>query len=101
MNDSDNVKMTINIGGEHIRLTVAFNSQDLVREAEKAATQLFDEWRRKWPSRSDKEVMAMVAYQFAYFYRKLLIMHADAADIAQTCNHRLSDLLALDYSSGI
>ncbi|ROT03845.1 cell division protein ZapA [Muribaculaceae bacterium Isolate-037 (Harlan)] len=101
MNDSDNVKMTINIGGEHIRLTVAFNSQDIVRDAEKAATQLFDEWRRKWPSRSDKEVMAMVAYQFAYFYRKLLIMHADAADIAQTCNHRLSDLLALDYSSGI
>lgn len=47
MNDSDNVKMTINIGGEHIRLTVAFNSQDIVRDAEKAATQLFDEWRRK------------------------------------------------------
>lgn len=99
MNGSDEVKMTINIGGEHIGLTVAFNSQDLVRDAEKSAARLFEEWRSKWPSRSDKEVMAMVAYQFAYLYRKLLEVHYEAADMANICNDRIASLLD-DKSSG-
>lgn len=94
MNDSDNVKMTIHIGGEHIPLTVPFNRQDAVRDAEKAVAQLFDNWRSKWPSRSDKEIMAMVAYQFASFYQELLGRHEKAAEIALQCDQRLSDIIA-------
>ena len=47
MSESEKVKMTINIGGEHLQLSVDFNRQDNVREAEKAASGLFETWRRK------------------------------------------------------
>ena len=94
MNDSDNVKMTINIGGEHIQLSVPFNRQDAVRDAEKAVAQLFDNWRKKWPSRSDKEIMAMIAYQFASFYQELLERHEKAAEIAMECDTRLASIIS-------
>lgn len=93
MNDSDNVKMTINIGGEMIGLTVPFNRQDVVRDAEKAASQLYKNWCSKWPKRSDKEIMAMVAYQFAFYYQELLSRYNQAAEIARQCDDRLSNLL--------
>lgn len=94
MNDSDNVKMTINIGGEHIGLTVPFTRQEAVREAEKAVAQIYNTWRVKWPSRSDKEVMAMVAYQFASFYIELLERQTKAAEIATLCGDALDDIIA-------
>ena len=74
MNDSDNVKMTINIGGEHIQLSVPFNRQDAVRDAEKAVAQLFDNWRKKWPSRSER--------------------HEKAAEIAMECDTRLASIIS-------
>ena len=89
MTDSDNIKMTINIGGEHLKLTVPFQRQDSVRDAEKAVQQLFDAWRAKWPSRSDKEILAMVAYQFASFYQELLARQEVAAAIVADCKRML------------
>ena len=100
MNDSENVKMTINIGGEHIQLSVPFNRQDAVRDAEKASAQLFDNWRKKWPSRSDKEILAMVAYQFAYYYHEMLSRYEDASGIAEKCNDKISEMISR-FSSGI
>ena len=38
MNETDKVEMTIHIGGEHIRLSVAFDRQNAVRDAEKQPT---------------------------------------------------------------
>ena len=93
MNDSDNVKMTIKIGGEHLQLSVPFERQDTVREAEKSAAHLYDTWRRKWPSRSDKEILAMIAYQFASYYVELLARYETAVDAALQCNQRLSELI--------
>lgn len=93
MNDSDNIKMTINIGGEHLQLSVPFNRQDIVRDAEKSAATLYDSWRRKWPSRSDKEILAMIAYQFASYYVELLARYENAADLADKCNRRLSEII--------
>lgn len=93
MNDADKVKMTINIGGEHIQLSVDFNKQDAVRKAEKAAADLFDLWRARWAKRTDKEILAMVAYQFAFYYEDLVSRVEDAANIAEECDARLSRLI--------
>lgn len=99
MNDDDKVKMTINIGGEHILLSVAFNRQETVRDAEKAADDLFQNWRKKWPSRSDKEILAMVAYQFASFYQELLARVESAAVTAEETDRILSKILDNDRDS--
>ncbi|MDE6143664.1 MAG: cell division protein ZapA [Muribaculaceae bacterium] len=93
MNDSDKVKMTIKIGGEHLQLSVAFNRQDAVRDAEKAAASLYDTWRSRWPSRSDKEILAMVAYQFASYYQELLSRLEDAAATVAETDARLSAII--------
>lgn len=98
MKNTDNVKMTINIGGEHLQLSVPFNRQDAVRDAEKAVAQLFDNWRLKWPARSDKEILAMIAYQFASFYQELLERHQKASEIAEDCNRRLEAMLKLPHA---
>lgn len=98
MTDSDNIKMTINIGGEHLKLTVPFSRQDAVRDAEKAVSQLFEAWRAKWPSRSDKEILAMVAYQFASFYQELLARQEAAAAIVGECSELLDSLKAGETS---
>ncbi len=93
MKNSDKVKMTLNIGGEHIPLTVPFDQQDAIRDAEKAVSQIYNHWRLKWPSRSEKEVMAMVAFQFASNYQELLTIQEDGARIASLCKDRVSALL--------
>ena len=92
MTESDKVNMTINIGGEHIPLTVDFNLQDAVRDAEKAASDLFTTWRLRWPNRTDKEILAMVAYQFAYYYQDLLERQTQAAAIAEEIDALLDTL---------
>ncbi len=94
MNDADNIKMTINIGGEHLQLSVPFDRQDAVRDAEKASARLYDTWRKKWPSRSDKEILAMIAYQFASYYIELLSRYENAAQVAEQCNQRLADIIS-------
>ncbi|MDE7109808.1 MAG: cell division protein ZapA [Muribaculaceae bacterium] len=93
MNDSDKVKMTINIGGEHMQIAVPFNRQDAVRDAEKAVAQLFDAWKLKWPRHSDTRILAMAAYQFAISYQDLLSLHEKAVAKAQECDSRLQNLL--------
>lgn len=93
MKNSDKVKMTLNIGGEHIPLTVPFDQQDAIRDAEKAVSQIYTHWRLKWPSRSEKEVMAMVAFQFASNYQELLTKQEDAAELASHCKDRLSAMI--------
>lgn len=96
MNDSDKVKMTINIGGEHLQLSVAFNKQDAVRDAEKAAADLYNLWRSRWTTRSDKEILAMVAYQFASYYQELLQRLENAANIADETISLLDNMIAGD-----
>ena len=80
MADREKVKMYINIAGERIRLTVVYDEQDAVREAESQVVRLFDEWRQMFPKKTVPELLAMIAYQFAMYYMAL--------------RHRQDDMLA-------
>ncbi|MDE6576789.1 MAG: cell division protein ZapA [Muribaculaceae bacterium] len=93
MNETDKVKMTINIGGEHLQVAVPFNRQDVVRDAEKAVAQLIDAWKLKWPKHSDSRLLAMAAYQFAISYQDLLALHQEAAERAGECDSLLEALI--------
>ena len=71
MADREKVKMYINIAGEKIRLTVDYDEQDAVREAESQVVRLYVEWRQMFPKKSVSELLAMIAYQFAMYYMAL------------------------------
>ena len=90
MKETDKVKMTINIGGEYLPISVPFNRQDAVRDAESAVGQLFDAWKLKWPKHSDTRVLAMVAYQFSMAYNDLLSLHKKAVERAEECENLLN-----------
>ena len=93
MNDTDKVKMTLNIGGERLTLTVDFQKQDAVRDAERIASDKYKEFRLQYPSRTDREILAMVAYQIAYFYQDLIKRHKEATDLAEQIDQRLDEIL--------
>lgn len=80
MKDTDKIKMRIKIAGMSIPLTVGFNEQDHVRLTEQRVAELFDNWRRMFPSKSDQEILAMMTYQYASYY---LALTADREEISQ------------------
>ena len=68
MQETDKIKMRIKIAGLSIPLTVAFKEQDHVRETEQRVAELFDNWRRMFPSKTTEELLAMMTYQYASYY---------------------------------
>jgi len=85
MNDSENIKMNLNIGGQRIVQTVPFRNQDFVRDVEKEEDNLYSKWRKEFHSKTDREILAMVAYRFASFYCELKDQYAKAAALADEC----------------
>lgn len=71
MKDTDKIKMRIKIAGMTIPLTVDFAEQDHVRETEKRIAELFDNWHRMFPSKSETELLGMMTYQYASYYLAL------------------------------
>ena len=92
MNGSDLVGMTLNIGGETFRLNADFNKQDSVREAEFAVRQYFNKLRRNWPDSSDKKLLAMTAYQFAFWLKEAGKMERRALELTQDCMGKLDKI---------
>lgn len=93
MGTTDNVKMEINIAGERIFLTVPFSQQDAVRETEKNVESLYSAWRKDFPRKSDKELLAMIAYQYASYYDHLINRIEQAKEMAKEADRKLSELL--------
>ena len=94
MGNRDKVKMKINIAGEPIQLTVPFSDQDYTRETEKNLNNLFDTWRRRFADKSDTELLAMVAFQYASYYDALKRAYLDAEAVVDKMEGRLDALLA-------
>ncbi len=93
MKDTDKVKMILNIGGEHLTLVSDFNRQDAIRDAEKIASGKFKEFRQQYPERSDREILAMVAYQMAYFYNEVRNSLEESTKMADELDAELEVLL--------
>lgn len=49
-------------------MTINRDSEEYVREAERSVNRVWTAWRQEFDSKSSKEVLAMVAYQFAKLY---------------------------------
>ena len=84
MKGSDTVEMTINIGGELIKLEVKFDEQLEVRDAERDIKNLMEGMRKASPDSyiSDKKLLAMAVYQYASWYNQLIKIQQQTIDLA-------------------
>lgn len=85
--------MTIKIGGEHFVFTTSFDKQIDVRDAEKAANGLFEEYRRKFPMASSAALLARVAFTLAASYLDFFDINNAALDLAQKADSRIQEIL--------
>lgn len=85
MKDQEKINMEINIGGEPIQLAVPFQNQELTRDVEKEINSLFSTWRCSFPERSEKGLLAMIAYRYASYYKELTLKYMEAARKADSC----------------
>lgn len=90
----DNVKIEISIAGESIYLTVPAGMQRSVRATERSVNSLFNTWRRDFPEKTDKELLAMMAYQYASYYDELRARQEEARRLAEETSAGLDVLLS-------
>lgn len=93
MKETDNVRMEINIGGEHLKLSVPFREQNAVRDTERKVAELYESWSRRFPGRPPHEILAMVTYRFAYQYCSLEQEMARATMLAEETARSLDHLI--------
>lgn len=94
MPDTEKIKMRVNVAGESISLAVPFDEQDFVRDTERRITELFDNWRERFPSKSVRELLAMMTYQYASYYHAVSRRHTETLKALSDCNDRLDAALA-------
>lgn len=69
--NEDKVKLKLNIAGESIVISVADTKQEETRQVEEEVNMLFDTWRHRFPEKSDRELLAMIAFRYAEQYSAL------------------------------
>ncbi len=99
MTDSDKKEIYITIVGQRIPLSVSPGRQGDVRRAEREVADLFDSWHNRFPTKTDMELLAMVAYQFAYAYGELKQRYEAARDLALQLDDRLAAAQNVDLPS--
>ena len=91
MNDSQKIKMYLNIGDQRLTVNVPFERQDFVRDVESSIQRLYGQWRNTFTTKSDREILAMVAYQFASHYSEMKESYEAAAVKARECLAHAAD----------
>lgn len=74
-------------------VSVPFASQNSVRENEKKVDELFRLWSVRYPSKTPRHILAMVAYQFASHYSDLKAEYDEALNTAMETETRLDRIL--------
>ena len=90
---SDIVKMTLNIGGELIKLDVDFDDQVNVRDTENDIKRLIERLKKAWPDHSDRNILAMAVYQFASWYNQLKQIQQDIIEITDAKTRLIEKVL--------
>lgn len=96
MKGSDIVGMTIDIGGELITLDVEYDDQNNVRDTERAINRYLDTLKKNWPENSDRNLLALTAFQFAKSYHQLLKLQDQAIDIADNSMRQIDQIISSD-----
>ncbi len=92
------IQIDVNIGEEHITLTVPFSQQDDVRRIESELKLYLKELKEKVPNKGQKTYLAMAAYHFASYYFFLKAQYEKESDEAEDLLVEMSRLLGDDSS---
>lgn len=92
--DQEKIRMKLNIAGEQILLSVPYTDQEQTREVEAQLNHLFSTWRGRFPDKSDRELLAMIAFQYAGHYTSLLKERTAMLQAADKASETLDSLLA-------
>lgn len=84
--------MEIYIGDQPVSLLVAPERHSKVKELEKEMNSLYKRWRQAYPRKTDIELTAMIAYQYASYYQELTERYVEAARLAKECNGALDSI---------
>ncbi len=91
--DTEKLTMNINIAGETLALTVAFDQQDHVRATEKAVGNLFKEWSGRFKNKSPQFILAMIAYQYASHFLSVCDVHESAIKTLEQIECQIDDAM--------
>lgn len=89
----DKIRMQIEIAGQKIGITVGFDEQDAVRDAESSVVELYNDWKKRFPKKTVTELLAMIAYQYASYYLTLRRRQTDAITQLSDIELCLDDVL--------
>lgn len=92
MKEEEKVRMKLEIAGETFMLSVPYSQQEETRSAEADVNMLYDTWRRRFPEKSDRELLAMIAFRFADHYSALLREREETRRGIDTLRSRLDAL---------
>lgn len=92
--DQEKVKLKLNIAGEQILLSVPYSEQEQTREVEAQINHLFSTWRGRFPDKSDRELLAMIAFQYAGHYTAVLKERNAMIEAADSAADTLDRLIA-------
>ena len=89
----EKVKMKLNIAGESLLVSVPYSDQEQTREVEAQLNNLFVTWRGRFPEKSDRELLAMIAFQYAGHYASLVQERAVMLEAAESASATLDTLI--------
>lgn len=92
--NEEKVKIKITIAGEGIILRVPYTQQEATRRTEEEVNALFNKWRSDFPGKSDRELLAMIAFRYAERYAELRRERREAEEAAEGLKTRLETLVA-------
>lgn len=73
MKDRDRIRVTIKLADvAPLQFEIKRDDEQWIRTAERKVNSLWSHWREAHPQKSSKDVLAMVAYQYAELYYRLL-----------------------------
>lgn len=93
MKKEEKVKMKIDIAGETFLLSVPYSQQEETRHTEADVNMLYSTWRSRFPEKSDRELLAMIAFRYADHYASLLREREASRQAVGALRERLDSLL--------
>ncbi len=93
MTDAENVNLELNIGGVRVPLAVPRQKLSAVKDTEQELRELYDTWRSRFPSKTNQELLAMIAYQYAKYYHELKDRYQAAVNATASLEYALDSLI--------
>ena len=79
-----------------ISMTIPSDTEEVVRRAEYNVNKVFNKWKQDFHDKTSKEVLAMVAFQFAKSYYQLRIHTETQQKLLEEFENELNRLLDID-----